>query len=739
MKNFLLLLIAIVTLSTPLSAQSPALSLEQIWASGELFPKSVPGFNFLQDGRHYTRLENNRVNQYDLTSGALVAAILNPAAIEIAEGVELNIDSYTFSADERKLLLAVEEESVYRYSTLAHYYVYDRDAESLTTVFGADKGKLQYAAFSPAGDKVAFAFQNDLYYQDLTGGEVTRITSDGEINAIINGTTDWVYEEELSFVKAFEWSPDGRRIAYYRFDESEVPEFTMTNYHDELYPEYVTFKYPKVGEQNAVVSIHLYDLASKKTSSVDVGDDPDQYIPRIKWTRDPQQLCVYRMNRHQNHLELLLTDAATGKTRRLFEEKNEYYIAEMVLDNLTFLEDGRHFIWTSEQDGWHHIYLYDMQGRLVRQLTEGEWEVDAFYGLDEERGEVYYQAAQPSALQRQVQAVSLDGKKHRTLAGQEGWNSAQFSSNFDYYVLTHSTANTPATYTVYDNAGKIVRVIEDNAGLRARQEALGMQNLEFFQFTTPQDVALNGWMIKPHDFDENKEYPVFMYLYGGPGSQQVTDSWRGHNYWWFQLLAQQGYLVACVDNRGTGGRGEAFKKATYLQLGHYETIDQVEAAKYLGSLPYADAGRIGIFGWSYGGYMSSLCLLKGNDVFKTAIAVAPVTSWKWYDTIYTERFMRTLAENPDGYQNNSPIYFADRLRGEYLLVHGMGDDNVHFQHTAEMVNALVNANKQFDTYFYPNRNHGIYGGYTRLHLYRKMTDFLDAKLKNAVPLEAAKP
>jgi len=434
------------------------------------------------------------------------------------------------------------------------------------------------------------------------------------------------------------------------------------------------------------------------------------------------------MNRHQNHLELLLADSGNGKTRLMLEEKNEYYIAESVLDNLTFLEDGERFIWTSEMDGWHHIYLYNMKGRKLEQITKGKWEVTTFYGVDEDAERVYYQAAEQSPLERQVYSIDLDGKNKQVLAGASGWNRAQFSSTFDYFIVTHATANTPPTYIVYDKKGRRLRVVEDNKKLREKQSGYNTSKVEFFSFTTGDDVALNGWMIKPKDFKANREYPLFMTLYGGPGSQKVTDNWMGMNYWWYQMLADQGYIVACIDNRGTGARGEEFKKMTYLKLGHYETIDQIEAAKYLGEQPYVDASRIGVFGWSYGGYLSSLCLFKGNDVFKAAIAVAPVTNWKWYDTIYTERYMRTYKENEDGYRDNSPVYFADRLKGDYLLIHGMGDDNVHFQHSAEMANALIAANKQFDTYFYPNRNHGIYGGNTRLHLYQKMTSFLEESL-----------
>lgn len=501
----------------------------------------------------------------------------------------------------------------------------------------------------------------------------------------------------------------------------------MTNYRDEMYPEYVTFKYPKVGEDNAKVTIHFYDLESENTRMV-IMANPMEYVPRIKWTQDPEVLCVFNMNRHQNKLELILADAKSGNTSVLLTEKSKWYID--IHDNLTFLKNGKQFLWTSERDGWNHIYLYKMNGALDRQLTKGEWEVTSFYGMDEEKGLAYYQAAKESPLQREIYMTGLKGRTNK-MSTQSGWNQAQFSSTFDYFVLDYSTHNIPPVYTVFERKGNEVRVIENNAQVQKVQKSVEALPVEFFSFKTEDNVSLNGYMIKPANFDENKKHPVFMYQYSGPGSQQVVDRWQGRRYyWWLQMLAQEGYVVACVDGRGTGARGEAFKKMTYLELGKLETIDQIEAAKYLGGLSYADPNRVGIFGWSYGGYMSSLCILKGNDVFKAAIAVAPVTSWKWYDSIYTERYMRTLKENENGYTDNSPIYFADKLKGNYLLVHGMGDDNVHFQHTAEMSNALINANKQFDTYFYPNRNHGIYGGVTRLHLFNKMTSFLEENLKN---------
>ena len=717
-----LLVSILVSISAILSAQSP-ITLEDIWQDYTFYANSVPGFNFQLDGVHYTRLEKQKIMQYDLRTGQVTKELFSAEEIKGQAGFSGSIRGYEFSPDESKILLYSDAESVYRYSFRAKFYVWD--GEKLKDVF--PEGKVQEATFSPDGSKVAFVHKNNLYYTVLATGETWMVTEDGALNSIINGVTDWVYEEEFGFVKAFAWSPDGKRLAYYRFDESEVKEFTMTNYWGELYPEYVTFKYPKVGEKNSKVSVFLYELDGEKKTPIQLDFEPE-YIPRIKWTLDPNELIVFAMNRHQSELNLVKIDATMGKGKVLLTEKNNYYID--IHDNLTFLKDREHFIWTSEQDGYNHIYQYNLDGKLVQQITKGDWEVTSFYGIDEAKGKVYYQSTEESPLERYIYMADLDGKNARKLTPEKGWNRVQFSSTFDYYVNIHSTINTPPTYTVMDRKGKAVRVIEDNKDLRQLQKEYGVQPVEFFEFTTSEDVELNGYMIKPPNFDPNKEYPVFMYLYGGPGSQQVMDSWRGQNYWWFQMLAQQGYIIACVDNRGTGGRGEEFKKMTYLQLGKYETIDQIEAAKYLGGLAYTDADRIGIFGWSYGGYMSTSCLLKGNDVFKAAIAVAPVTSWKWYDTIYTERYMRTEKENEEGYADNSPVYFADRLKGNYLLVHGMGDDNVHFQHTAEMANALFKANKQFDTYFYPNRTHGIYGGNTRLHLYTKMTNFLQDRLMN---------
>jgi dipeptidyl-peptidase 4 len=734
MKNIKLLYIffLLAGMIVPLSGivAQKQITIDDIWTNGTYRSKGVPGFRFMNDGRHYTDLINNTILKYDFTTGKVVDTLLEVNLLPLP-GDDKQINDYAFSDDESLILLKSGMESIYRYSTKEWNYVYNPSTHNADKLH--EGGKQMHATFSPDGKKVAYVSDNDLYYKDLSTGIVSRVTDDGKFNHIINGSCDWVYEEEFSFTKAFAWSPDSRYIAYYRFDESEVKEFSMTYYTGQLYPENVTFKYPKVGMENSKVSIHLFDTRNGKKVQVDRDSEPDGYIPRIKWTNDPSKLCVFWMNRHQNHLELLLADAATGKTSLLLQEDNKYYID--IHDNLTFLSKDECFIWTSEKDGYNHIYLYGMDGQLKKQLTSGQWEVTAFYGVDEKNNTVFYQAAAKSPMEREVYSIDLKGKNQKLITPKKGMNNAQFSTTFDLFVWTYSNINTPSTYSVHNRNGEMVRLLEDNSGLKKLQDQVKVQPVEFYSFTTSEGVQLNGYQIKPYDFDPSKKYPVLMYLYGGPGSQEVLDGWMGTDYWWFQSLAQQGYVIACVDNRGTGGRGEEFKKMTYLQLGKYETVDQIEAARYLGRQSYVDPSRIGIFGWSYGGYMSSLCLFKGNDVFNSAIAVAPVTNWKWYDTIYTERYMRDEKENSEGYESNSPINFVDRLRGNYLLVHGSTDDNVHFQNSAEMSAALIRANKQFDTYIYPNRNHSIYGDNARRHLYIKMTDFLNEHLQPEKPME----
>ena len=719
-KSILSVLI-IFFLAQSVIAQEKMIQLEDIWASRTFSPEWVWGINSMNDGLYYSSLnygkDNVYVTKYSYETGDSLSTIIDSKDLD-----GISFEDYSFSTNEQKVLLPTETESIYRHSTRSKYYIYDRERKTTQVL---SEGKQRLAQFSPDASKVAFVRENNLFIKDLTGDSETQVTTDGERNKIINGATDWVYEEEFAFDKGFQWNASGTKIAYYRFNEEAVPEFSMDVF-SELYPSQHRFKYPKAGEANATVEIFIYDLALNNTIEANIETETEFYIPRIKWTKDENVLSVQRMNRHQNNLDFILVNANDGSAKTIFTETDEAYID--VTDNLTFLNDGKHFVWTSEKSGYNHIYLYNLKGKQVRKITKGDYDITDFYGLDENTNTVYFASAERSPLHRDVYSVQLNGKNKTILTNKVGTNSATFSSNYKYFINQHSDANTPYYFSLFDAKGNEVRSLKDNISLNTTLSEYALSQKEFFNFETSEGVNLNGWMMKPHNFDPTKEYPVFMYLYGGPGSQQVTDSWGGSNFLWYQMLTQQGFIVACIDNRGTGARGAAFKKCTYQQLGKLETQDQIEANRYLAGLPYVDGKRIGIFGWSYGGYMSSLCLLKGAEYFKMAIAVAPVTNWRYYDTIYTERYMRTPQENASGYDDNSPINHVEKLKGEYLLIHGSADDNVHYQNTMEMANALVNANKQFDLFIYPNKNHGIYGGYTRLHLFTKMTNFIKQNL-----------
>jgi dipeptidyl-peptidase-4 len=582
-----------------------------------------------------------------------------------------------------------------------------------------------YATFSPKGDKVAYVFHNNLFIKDLKSKNTTQITFDGEVNKIINGASDWVYEEEFGLVKAFQWSPGGEQLAYYKFDESNVKEFSMDMFKNELYPSQYEFKYPKAGEENSKVSIHLFELRSQKTNTITFKKNYE-YLPRMGWTKNKDILFVSAMNRHQNELDFILCNTSTNNSRVLFTETDKYYID--IHDNTTFTEDKNHMIWTSEKSGFKHIYYINLENGKWKQITNGDWEVTKFHGMDTEKNRIFYTSNEEGTIHRGLYSIGINRDDKIKLSSKIGTHNSTFSNGMKYYSNTYSTAYTPPYISLHNSNGKKIRVLEDNAELITTMSEFNLSDKEFFSFKTSEDVQLNGWMIKPSDFDSSKKYPVFMFLYGGPGSQQVLNSWGWFNYFWHQHLAQKGYIVACIDNRGTGGRGAEFKKLTYQQLGKYETLDQIEANKYLANLDYVDKDRIGIQGWSYGGYLSSLAITKGADYFKMAIAVAPVTNWRYYDNIYTERYMRTPQENPEGYDENSPINHVEKLRGKYLLIHGSADDNVHVQNTYEMISGLVKANKQFDLFIYPDKNHGIYGGNTRLHLYKKMTNFIEDNL-----------
>ena len=714
-------LFTLIFLAQQVFAQEKMIQLEDIWASRTFSPEWVWGINSMNDGVHYSSLnygdKNVYITQYSYETGDSISTIIDSKDLD-----GISFSDYSFSKNEKKVLLPTETESIYRYSSKSNYFVYDRDTKILEEL---SAGKQRLAQFSPDATKVAFVKENNIFIKDLVNNLELQVTFDGKLNKVINGATDWVYEEEFAFDNGMQWNASGTKIAYYRFNEEKVPEFSMDLFTG-LYPSQTKFKYPKAGEANSTVELFIFNLDSKKTIKADLDSEEEFYIPRIKWTLDENLLSVQKTNRHQNQLDFIIVNAKDGSSQTIFTENDPAYID--VTDNLTFLNDGKYFIWTSEKSGHNHIYLYNLKGNQVRQITKGTYDVTDFYGIDESNNTVYFASGEQSPMRRDVYSVQLNGKNKKILTNKIGTNSATFSTNYKYFINQYSNANTPYYFSLFDAKGNEVRMLKDNSNLNNSLAEYALSQKEFFNFKTSEGIDLNGWMMKPHDFDETKQYPVFMYLYGGPGSQQVTDSWGGSNFLWYQMLTQQGYIVACVDNRGTGARGSGFKKCTYQQLGKLETEDQIEANRYLANLPYVDGSRIGIFGWSYGGYMSSLCLLRGAEVFKMAIAVAPVTNWRYYDSIYTERYMRTPQENASGYDDNSPINYVEKLKGKYLLVHGSADDNVHYQNTMEMANALIKANKQFDLFIYPNKNHGIYGGNTRLHLFTKMTNFIKENL-----------
>lgn len=721
MRRLILGLILILSFQGVYS-QKKDITLEDMWLKFMFFGDGVYGMRSMQDGVHYSRFTGNdrtELGKYEYKSGSQVETLykLNAAMIDGMSDDIKGIDDYEFSADESKIMFSYDSKSVYRYSYKAKYFVYDIASKKGEMI---NKEPVMYATTAPKGNNVAYVQDNDLYWKDLTTKKTTRVTNDGKWNHIINGASDWVYEEELELVKAFEWSPDGKRIAYYRFDESAVKEFSMDMY-GPLYPEQYRFKYPKAGEDNSKVSIHIYDLESDKAVEVKL-DGEWEYIARIHWTSDPNVLAIQTLNRHQNQLNIQLANAKDGTCKTIYTEKSDTYLE--IPNYLNFLPDNKGFTILSEKSGYKHIYHFDMNGKQLSQVTSGEWVVTDFYGVDAENGLVYYQSAERSPLERDVYVIGLNGSGKKLLSKDQGTSSAQFSEGFKYFIHSYSSATVPSTYVLRDTKGKEVRMLQSNKRLRENLKQFNMTDKEFFSFKAKEGHSLNGWMIKPKDFDPKKRYPVFMFVYGGPGSQTVQNSWGRMNDMWFQMLAQKGYLVVSVDNRGTGTRGVEFKKCTYKQLGLYETRDQIAAAQYLSEQSYVDPSRIGIFGWSYGGYMSSLCITKGAKHFKMAIAVAPVTTWRYYDTIYTERYMQTPQENASGYDDNSPINHVKLLKGKYLLVHGMADDNVHYQNAVDMISALVNANKQFDQFSYPNKNHGIAGGITRYHLYNMMTNYI---------------
>ena len=746
MKKLILFALAIVIYAAVSAQTKKEITLADIFVSGTFRAQSVHGLRSMNDGDHYSTLENGtKIVKYSYKTGEQVEVIFDITKVD--DSPVSSFLNYEFSGDETKILLTTDIKEIYRHSFTAQYYIWNAVTEELHPL--SEKGAQQLATFSPDGDMVAFVRDRNLFIKNLRFGSESQITYDGRENEIINGAPDWVYEEEFGFNKAFAWSPDSKFLAYMRFDETEVPEFSMITYSGEfptfeeskLYPAVKTFKYPKAGEKNAKVTVHSYEIRSRVTIQVNTGDETDIYIPRINWTTDANDLVVMRLNRRQNELDLLYANPFTGDTRVILTEKDDKYISEEFLDAFTYLDDGR-FILKSERDGWSHLYLYDKLGFEIAQLTKGEFDVTDFYGFDERKKYFYYQAAKESPLTREVYFTDVEGKKQGKLSTLEGTNVAIFSENFKYYINYYSNSRIPWLITLHDNRkDEQIRVLQDNTMLKQRLKSYQIPDKEFFTFTTSEGINLNGYMLKPVNFDPSKNYPVVVSQYSGPQSQRVLKSWGRsklvdnqmehytHDIRWEEYLAQEGFVVVCVDPRGTAARGEEFRKVTYLELGKYESEDMIETAKYLGTLPFVDSDNIGIFGWSYGGFMVCLTMEKAGGLFKAGVAVAPVTNWRFYDTVYTERYMRRPFENPEGYDDNSPLTHAADLKGSLLIIHGSADDNVHAQNTYEFTEKLVQAGKEFDMAIYTNRAHGVSGGNTTMHLYNKMTRFLKEELQ----------
>ena len=700
------------------SNNAQKLSVEKIWKNYEFFGNSINGFKSMKDGNYFSKItqqnEGITITKHLFSKYKEEGEVIVPSEMLKYKEKTLQIDDYFFNQDETKVLITTKTKPIYRRSFSAVYYILDiktGDLESLDD----EHSPQSLAEYSPDGKKVSYVFNNNLFIKEISSGKTIQVTQDGKKNNLINASTDWVYEEEFAITKAYDWSYDSKNIAFLKFDESKVKEFTMT-YHNELYPSLYTFKYPKAGEDNSIVTAHIYNINNEETSFINLGKY--EYIPRLKWSNSQNNLIIQTLNRHQNNLKYHLISLENSKiqSKIFFEENSKTYID--IDDNLLILNDGKSILRTSEIDGYNHIYKLCFDGS-TNQITKGNWDVIEFLGIDDKNKTIYYTSAEAGPIHKGIYRIDINSNRKNSISLMRGSNDAEFSNGMKYFIKTYSNANNPPIISLCNNKGKELAILEDNNALNSRLSKYNLSEKHFVKFNGKEE-ELNGWIIKPNDFNPTKKYPIYINIYGGPGSNMVSDSWGGASYMYHQLLAQNGYIIVSVDPRGTMYRGRDFKKSTYLQLGKLETEDFIAVGKELQKYNYIDSSRIGIMGWSYGGFMTSLAMTKGADVFKMGIAVAPVTNWRYYDNIYTERFMRTPEENKTGYDNNSPINFVEKLKGKYLLIHGSGDDNVHHQNTMEMINALVKSNKQFDVFIYPNKNHGIYGGNTRNHLFNMM-------------------
>ena len=727
MKKLFVLFYALMCLVT---LQAQKVTLQDV-ANGTYRAQSIQGLKPMLDGEHYTQIskDHKRIVKYSFKTGKEVATIFDVAT---ARNHKLkSFDNYIMSPDESLILIQTETKPIYRRSFTAIYYIYNVRNRTLEPL--SNNGPQQVPLFSPDSHQIAFVRNNNIYLIKLLfGNSESQVTKDGEYNKVLNGIPDWVYEEEFSYNRAFDFSADSKMIAYVRFDESQVPMYSFPWYKGmapekteyTTYPGSYDYKYPKAGVVNSKVSVHSFDIKSRVTRKMELPVDSDGYVPRIKFTDDPEKLAIMTLNRHQNRFDLYMANPRSAICKVAIRDEAEQYIKEQAYSDITFYPE--HIVMMSERDGYNHLYLYTIGGNLVKQITKGEFEVKDFLGWDQKANVFYYTSNEGSPLRTAVYKIDGKGKKTK-LSTRTGTNNALFSKNLNYYINTYSSAQTPTLITLNNNKGQEMVTLLDNKKLKSKTAQLNMPTKEFFSFKTSEGVELNGWMMKPANFNPSKKYPVIMHQYSGPGSQQVLDTWGigsfGDGGMFEAVMCDKGYIMVCVDGRGTGGRGAAFEKCTYLSIGVKEATDQAEAAKYLSTLPYIDGSRIGIWGWSYGGYNTLMSMSEGSGAFKAGVAIAAPTDWRFYDSVYTERFMRTPKENGDGYQASSAINRASKLKGKLLLIHGSADDNVHLQNFMEYSEALVQANIQFDTQIYTNRNHSIFGGNTRNHLMNRVANF----------------
>ena len=737
MKRISIVLLCCLCTLTGFAQGNKPLELKEV-LSGKFYPQNIYGvIPIPNDGEHYSQMSNDgtKIIKYSFKTGKEVEVLFDAATAR--ECPFKRFDSYSFSPDGSMLLIATEKTPIYRHSYTAVHYLYSLKRNTEGKINNkveklSDGGPQQVPVFSPDGSMIAFVRDNNIFLvKRYFGNSESQVTEDGKRNEVLNGTPDWVYEEEFSYNRALEFSADSKMLAYVRWDESAVPSYTFSLFAGqaphftayEKYPGAYTYKYPKTGEVNSKVTVHTFDIKTKVTRQMQVPLDEDGYIPRIRFTQDPEKLAIMTLNRHQNRFDLYFCNPRSAVCKLALRDETDTYIKEDVFDNIIFYPENFSFV--SEKSGYNHLYWYNMNGSLVKQVTTGNYELIDFLGYAADEKAFYFTSNEESPMQKAVYKVDRKGKKIK-LSSETGFNSPQFSTNMKYFMNRYTNLSTPVVITLNDNAGKKLATLIDNGPLKETLAQYAIPQKEFFSFKTTDGTQLNGWIMKPVDFTTNKKYPVLQYQYSGPGSQQVLDQ---YSISWETYMASQGYIVVCVDGRGTGGRGADFQKCTYLNLGVKEARDQVETALYMGSLPYVDKNRIGIWGWSFGGYMTIMSMSEGTPVFKAGVAVAAVTDWNYYDTVYGERFMRTPKENAEGYKASSAFNRADKLNGSLLLVHGMADDNVHYQNCVEYAEHLVQLGKQFDMQIYTNRNHSIYGGKTRLHLYTRLTNFFNRELK----------